>query len=63
MPIIINEFEIIADPLAGKQGDAGGAATRDGSEPGSGEVTALRPDDIVRTNRIHRERFRRVRAD
>ena len=56
MPIIINEFEIIADPLPPVQEGATGAAS-------SPEPPALHPEDIVRIVRHQQQRLMRVRAD
>jgi hypothetical protein len=57
MPIIINEFEIIADPMPpAPEGAAGNPAA-------APEPPALHPEDIVRIVRHQQQRLMRVRAD
>ena len=57
MPVIINDFEIIADPLPPQP--TSGA----GDEPQAPEPPSLRPEDIARIVRHERLRLERVRAD
>jgi hypothetical protein len=57
MPIIINEFEIIPDATPGQ-------SPAPAQPPAASETApAPEPDDIVRVQRVHVERMRRVRAD
>jgi len=57
MPIIIDNFEIVADAPGSAQGLA-----REEQTP-SEESHALRPDEILVAMQVHRERIERVRAD
>ncbi len=57
MPIIINEFEIVAEPPALQ------AAPDASREPPAGTPPALHPEDIVRIERHNRARMLRLWAD
>ena len=56
MPIIINEFEIVAEPRTPEQAPG---QTAGPPEP----PPSLHPEDIMRIERRYRERMNRIRAD
>ena len=56
MPIIINEFEIVADPRTPEPAPDQTAALAEPPPP-------LYPEDIVRIERRYYERMNRIRAD
>lgn len=57
MPVIINDFEIIAEPLPAPQ-EASPA-----QPAGQPEPPALHPEDIVRITRHEQQRRERLQAD
>jgi hypothetical protein len=62
MPVVINDFEIVvAPPASGARGGGdGGAGEQSGAEK---PQPALRPEEIILVEQVHRERMERVRAD
>jgi hypothetical protein len=57
MPIIINEIEIIAEPLSP------GAAPVPAGLPAAEASQSLRPVDIISVISTHRERLERLKAE
>ena len=57
MPIVINEFEIMVEPPKADEGKA------QSPQMSAESSQLLRPEDIIRVQRRHYERLRRVRAD
>jgi hypothetical protein len=57
MPIIINEFEIIANPPPAPE------AQRQSPQVPAQVQPTLRPEDIERVQRYHCQRRERIRAD
>ena len=57
MPIVINEFEVVAEQPQPPQQPQGQATQQ------PAEARPLRPEDIVRIERRHYERLKRVQAD
>jgi hypothetical protein len=57
MAIVINEFEVVTEPPKASVKNA------ETSEPQFEVGQALRPEEVVRVMRRHRERLERVRAD
>lgn len=60
MPVIINDFDIMAEPpepppIRGTRPDE--------PEPQTPSAPMLRPEDIKRVMQLNRERMERVRAD
>jgi hypothetical protein len=56
MPIVINDFEIVAEPH--EHHDTAG-----NSEQPQSSVPTIRPDGVVQVMQLHGERMQRVRAD
>lgn len=56
MAIIINEFEIVTEPGPGQQN------APQGGQPPAQASQQVRPEQIVRVQRLHDQRKRRVRA-
>jgi hypothetical protein len=64
MAVVINDFEVVAEPAQGAKG--GGAAKEQGETRGGGgggSPAAPTPEDLRRALRRHLERLERVRAD
>jgi hypothetical protein len=57
MPVVINEFEIIAEPPPGSE-ETEGPQPEETAPPG-----VLRPEDLVRIYQHHQRRVARVWAD
>ena len=58
MPVIINDFEIIAEPPPAPQVAGPGQPTAEPAQP-----PALHPEDVVRIARHEQQRRERLRAD
>jgi hypothetical protein len=67
MPVIINDFEVVMDPLSTRSGQGGSNRSPSGEgqagEAAGGGAGSLRPEDIERIIRHYRERFERLLAD
>ena len=61
MAVVINDFEVMAEPAQGAKG--GGAAKEQGETRGGGAAAAPTPEDLRRALRRQLERLERVRAD
>jgi hypothetical protein len=59
MPIQINEFEIMVDEPAAPKARGGG----DSGESAPQAAAKIKPEEIVYTTRVNRERMERLRAD
>lgn len=57
MPIVINEFEIIAEPEPREARQSPASAAHEDEPP------VPEPREILRVERVHRARLERVRAD
>jgi hypothetical protein len=55
MPIVINEFEIVAQQPPPPAAPGPPPSPAEGAPP-------MRPEDVIRVHRRHRERMERVRA-
>ena len=60
MPVVINEFEIVAEPPPQKAGGEPGASVQSGS--GGKQATGPTTHDIMSSLRHQKERLARVRA-
>jgi hypothetical protein len=58
MPVIINDFEIIAEPPPAPQAAGPAQSATESAQP-----PALHPEDVVRIERHEQQRRERVRAD
>ena len=65
MPVVINNFEVVAEPPAGAESPAGAAAQRGAGEASAAQLpgaAAPAPHDIERILRRRAERLARVWA-
>lgn len=60
MPVVINEFEVVAEPQPQKSGGERGPTGQSGS--GGNQATGPTAHDIVSSVRHQKERLARVRA-
>ena len=58
MPVVINEFEVVAEPQPKKTGEEQSSTAQSGTQG----AQAPTPHDIVCIVRYHKERLARVRA-
>ena len=63
MPVVINDFEVVAEPTPGGEGSRSGSSEQQGEGQGGASAAGPTPNDIRRVLRRELERTERVRAD
>jgi hypothetical protein len=63
MPVVINDFEVVAEPTPSGEGSHSASPEQKGEGHGGAAATGPTPNDMRRVLRREMERVERVRAD